>query len=130
MLCAASVATPFLRLNLRSPVLYHSPKKGSQVFLGLRQIQNIAHLLARLLQFRFDRPGDPAITELEGISGPGDSGGAAFQEIDGKLYVVGVSSWQDTRPTGRKQGLYGVIEHYVRVSSHYDWIMRTLREAN
>ena len=82
------------------------------------------------LQFRFDRPGDPAITELEGISGPGDSGGAAFQEIDGKLYVVGVSSWQDTRPTGRKQGLYGVIENYVRVSSHYDWIMRTLRDAN
>jgi len=80
----------------------------------------------RDLQFRFDKPGDEHATELEGISGPGDSGGAAYQEIDGKLYVVGVSSWQDTRPTNRVQGLYSVIEHYVRVSTHYDWIGRTI----
>ena len=81
------------------------------------------------LQFRFDKPGEERATELEGISGPGDSGGAAFQEIDGKLYVVGVSSWQDTRPTGRVQGVYGVIEHYVRVAPHNDWLMRTIRAA-
>jgi hypothetical protein len=79
------------------------------------------------LQFRFDRPGDAAITELEGISGPGDSGGAAFQKIDGQLYVIGVSSWQDARPTGRVQGLYGVIEHYVRVSFHHEWLVRTMQ---
>lgn len=79
------------------------------------------------LQFRFDRPADPAITALEGISGPGDSGGAAFQEIDGKLYVIGISSWQDTRPTGRLQGVYGVVENYVRVSIHFDWITRTMK---
>jgi hypothetical protein len=81
------------------------------------------------LQFRFDKPGEERATELEGISGPGDSGGAAFQEIDGKLYVVGVSSWQDTKPTGRVQGVYGVIEHYVRVSPHYEWLTRTMRAA-
>ena len=78
------------------------------------------------LQFRFDGPADAGITALEGISGPGDSGGAAFQDIDGKLYVIGVSSWQDARPTGRKQGLYGVIENYVRVAQHYEWLVRTM----
>jgi len=81
------------------------------------------------LQFRFDGPGEEHVTELEGISGPGDSGGAAFQETGGKLYVVGVSSWQDTRPTGRVQGLYGVIEHYVRVVPHYSWLTQTMRSA-
>jgi hypothetical protein len=81
------------------------------------------------IQFRFDAPDDAAVTELEGISGPGDSGGAAYLEQDGKLFVVGVSSWQDTRPSGRVQGLYGVVEHYVRVSHHYDWITRTIRSS-
>ena len=81
------------------------------------------------LHFRFDAPGEDHATELEGISGPGDSGSAAFQEIDGKLYVIGVSSWQDTRPTKRVQGVYGVIEHYVRVAPHYGWLMRTMRSA-
>ena len=81
------------------------------------------------LQFRFDGPGEEHATELEGISGPGDSGSAAFQEIDGKLYVVGVSSWQDTRPTKRVQGVYGVIEHYVRVAPHYAWITQMMRSA-
>ncbi len=79
------------------------------------------------LQFRFDSPDDAAATPLEGISGPGDSGGAAYQRHDGNLYVIGVSSWQDTRPTGRVEGLYGVIEHYVRVSYYYAWIMETIR---
>lgn len=81
------------------------------------------------LQFRFDKPGEEHVTEFEGISGPGDSGGAAYQKIDGKLYVVGVSSWQDTRPTKRVQGVYGVIEHYVRVAPHYPWIRQTMRSA-
>jgi hypothetical protein len=81
------------------------------------------------LVFRFDKPGDSQVTELEGISGPGDSGGAAFQEVDGKLFVVGISSWQDTRPSGRVQGVYGVIEHYVRVAPHYEWLMRTMATA-
>ena len=82
------------------------------------------------LQFRFDRPGDPHVTELEGISGPGDSGGAAYFERDGTLYVIGVSCWQDTKPTGRVQGRYGVVEHYVRVTPHYPWLTRTMQAAS
>jgi hypothetical protein len=78
------------------------------------------------LKFRFDAPGDPHVTALEGISGPGDSGGGALIEQGGKVYVLGISSWQDTRPTKRVQGVYGVIENYVRVSIHRDWILRTM----
>lgn len=74
------------------------------------------------IRFRFDAPGDPAATALEGISGPGDSGGPAFVERDGTLYVVGVSSGQDSKPAGGKPGRYGVLEYYTRVSAFASWI--------
>jgi len=62
---------------------------------------------------------------LEGISGPGDSGGPTL--ID--LCVAGVSSAQrvviDVDDEGRETGgpgRYGVIEVYTRVSSYLPWI--------
>jgi trypsin len=79
------------------------------------------------LVFRFDAPGDPEVTPLEGISGDGDSGGPAYLERDGKIYVVGVGSAQDSRPTGKKLGRYGVLELYPRVSSFAPWIEATLK---
>jgi hypothetical protein len=57
---------------------------------------------------------------LEGISGPGDSGGPALVEVDGQWWVAGVSSSQRTH--GGPEGLYGVEEVYVRVSSLANWI--------
>jgi len=47
-----------------------------------------------LLWWRFDAPGESTgnAMRLEGISGPGDSGGPAFIDVDGSRYVVGVSS--------------------------------------
>lgn len=83
-----------------------------------------------LLWWRFDAPGDSTgnATRLEGISGPGDSGGPAFLEIDGSRYVAGVSSAQSTRATGGREGVYGVTEYYVRVSSYLDWISRIIEE--
>jgi hypothetical protein len=77
------------------------------------------------LVFRFDAPTDDGVTALEGVSGPGDSGGAAFLERDGKSVVIGVSSWQDAKPTGRRQGRYGVFEYYCRVAFFRDWILAT-----
>lgn len=71
------------------------------------------------LRFRFDAP--PAATDLEGISGPGDSGGPAL--IGSR--IAGVSSGQDDRTTG-KEGVYGVEEFYARVSSYVDWIAATM----
>jgi hypothetical protein len=82
---------------------------------------------ARLF-FRFDAPGDPGVTPLEGISGDGDSGGPAYVELEGATYIVGVSSAQDARPTGRKIGHYGVLELYPRVSAHAEWIRATLEK--
>lgn len=73
------------------------------------------------ISFVFDHP-DKALT-LEGISGPHDSGGPAFIENQGKLYIAGVSSWQSNQG---KEGIYGVIEHYARVSTQRNWINSTI----
>jgi hypothetical protein len=81
------------------------------------------------LQFRFDAPGEPNVTELEGISGEGDSGGPAYIERAGKLYIIGVSSWQDARPTNHQIGRYGVLEYYLRVSYFADWIRSQLHNG-
>ena len=73
--------------------------------------------------FRFDAPGSANTTELEGSSGPGDSGGPAFTELNGELYVLGVGSHQ--RGQG-KQGVYGVLEYYTRISTYASWIHNTV----
>ena len=79
------------------------------------------------LVFRFDAPDDPDVTPLEGICGDGDSGGPAYLESKGKIYVVGVSSAQDSRPVERKLGHYGVLELYPRVSAFVPWIRQVLQ---
>lgn len=71
----------------------------------------------------FDAPGKPNVTDLEGISGSGYSGGSAYIKRDGILYVIGVSSGQDIRSSkSHKPGRYGVFEYHVRVSHFADWI--------
>lgn len=77
------------------------------------------------LKFRFDEPG--RATDLEGISGPGDSGGPAFMMEGDTRFVVGISSGQSTRETGGREGFYGVHEYYTRVSSYIDWIDNVIR---
>lgn len=66
----------------------------------------------------FDAP--PAGTELEGISGPGDSGGPALLEVGGKLYTLGVSSTNNGR--GDEHCKYGTTETYARISTSRQWI--------
>jgi hypothetical protein len=78
------------------------------------------------LVFRFDAPDDADVTALEGCAGDGDSGGPAYLERDGEIYIVGVGSAQDARPTGKKLGRYGVLEMYPRVSSFASWIRATI----
>jgi len=75
------------------------------------------------LVFTFDAP--PGGTELEGISGPGDSGGPALLTVGAATFLVGISSGQDSRATG-KEGVYGVTEYYVRVSSYLEWLRTTM----
>lgn len=70
-----------------------------------------------------DRP-----TRLEGVSGPGDSGGPAFVQVGGTYRLVGVSSAQSTRAAGGQEGRYGVIEYYTRVSTYRTWIESTVSQ--
>lgn len=82
---------------------------------------------ATWLIFDFDAPGSEGVTEFEGISGPGDSGGPAFYEENNKLYVIGVSSFQRGQEKfGR--GHYGVTEYYARVSNYRSWIAEVLKD--
>jgi hypothetical protein len=70
----------------------------------------------RRIFMKFDEP--PLGTDLEGIGGPGDSGGPALLEAGGAWYVAGVSS----ASMDGKPGQYGVTDVYTRVSSYADWI--------
>ncbi len=72
------------------------------------------------ITFRFDAP--PEGTELEGVSGPGDSGGPALVVTDGALVTLGVS----VASRGAKPGRYGVEEMYTRVSTHRAWVESVL----
>ena len=74
------------------------------------------------LTWTFDHPNTKTkyLTEYEGISGPGDSGGPAFILKNDTVYLAGISSWQDTKDGDA--GLYGVVENYTRVSQFIQWI--------
>lgn len=74
------------------------------------------------LTWTFDHPDTQTkyLTEYEGISGPGDSGGPAFILKNDIVYLAGISSWQDQK--GGPEGLYGVVENYTRVSQYIKWI--------
>jgi secreted trypsin-like serine protease len=65
---------------------------------------------------------------LEGISGPGDSGGPALIGRNNELYIVGISSNQEGE--GHKKGTYGVIEYYTRISSYYNWLVKTMKQPS
>jgi TonB family protein len=75
------------------------------------------------IKFDFDSPSNNALT-LEGISGPGDSGGPAFITTSTGYKVAGVSSHQRNNDSG--EGLYGVEEYYTRTSSHSSWVDSTI----
>ncbi|MCK8521800.1 trypsin-like serine protease [Aquimarina sp. D1M17] len=74
------------------------------------------------LYWTFDHPNTKTkyLTEYEGISGPGDSGGPAFILKNDIVYLAGISSGQDQK--GGDEGLYGVEEYYTRVSHYIKWI--------
>ena len=77
------------------------------------------------LIFKFDRPSQAL--ELEGISGPGDSGGPALIKKNSKLYIAGISSWQDNDGT---EGIYDVREFYARISTNLNWINNIMAQPH
>jgi hypothetical protein len=78
------------------------------------------------LGWRFDSPKEQRALQLEAISGPGDSGGPAFVQIDNQYFLVGISSWQSTMETKGKASIYGVTEFYTRISTYEKWICSQL----
>ena len=79
------------------------------------------------LYFIFDAPDSNAVTDLEGVSGPDDSGAPAYITVGGKLLVAGVSSrGRDANRDGIESG-YGDEDLYARVSSYKKWIEDTMR---
>jgi hypothetical protein len=75
--------------------------------------------------FRFDRP--ETATDLEGISGPGDSGGPALLKVNGKWAIAGISS--GNRGAGKGPCRYDTTEVYARVSTAVDWIDETIKSS-
>lgn len=87
------------------------------------------------IEWVFRGPGEAAVTALEGISGPGDSGGPALIDTGaGRYCVAGVSSFQrNARDPADpataalpEEGHYGVVEVYARVSHYLPWIRATM----
>jgi hypothetical protein len=79
-----------------------------------------------MLVFRFDAPEDENTTPLEGVSGPGDSGGPALIENSGVSKLAGLS----VASSGRPPGTYGNLEFYSRVSLDVDWIQEMISSAS
>jgi len=67
----------------------------------------------------------PAGTELEGSTGPSDSGGPLFMERDGRMYLAGVNSFN--AGGGTSPGGYETLHACARVSGHLEWIEGTMR---
>lgn len=92
-----------------------------------RKVTNrLTQITREWLFFKFDPPDSPDVTALEGVSGPGNSGGPALIELERKYYVVGVSSHSET--SGQEEGTYGVVDIYSNTSSAgtLEWIKRTI----
>jgi hypothetical protein len=101
--------------------------KGSSEDRGtLRGATNeIDGALENSLLVIFDAP--PFGTDLEGITGAGDSGGPAFIEKDGKTYIAGVSSFNSGDPDKGTSSKYMTFSAYARISTRRDWILNTIK---
>ncbi len=84
----------------------------------------IADAGPRRLFCRFDEP--PGGSTLEGVSGPGDSGGPALITEVGKVSIAGVSS----ASMDGKPGRYGVTDVFTRISTYADWIDKVIADRN
>lgn len=91
---------------------------------GTNQVERV--IQKKWLMFIIDPP--EKATDLEAAGGPGDSGGPAFIEEDGKVYVAGVSSFTDDTNEDQAHGNYGDREAYTRVSAFAEWIDKIIKE--
>lgn len=84
------------------------------------------------LIFQFDKPDSQDVLRLEGVNGPGDSGGPALVDTESGMQLIGISSRGRYKSILRtivdRQGRYGWQEYYIRVSKMYSWIDRAITE--
>jgi hypothetical protein len=73
-----------------------------------------------LLRFKFDAPTSEEILALEGVGGPGDSGGPVFIETASGRFIAGVSSH------GRV--FYNEFDQYTRVSNNLSWMLEVMAD--
>ncbi|MBA4745990.1 MAG: trypsin-like serine protease [Muricauda sp.] len=78
------------------------------------------------ISFVFDPPDSGKATKLEGIPGPGDSGGPAYIKENDVLVLAGVSSFELIE-NSQNQGRYGARNYYPNVSFFADWIESTIK---
>jgi len=89
--------------------------------LPLRGADNVTSLVNEYhLGFIFENPDDGNSLPLEGVGGPGDSGGPAYIEIGTGRYIAGVSSNGNWR--------YGDSDYYTRVSQELGWIKEVMKD--
>ena len=72
------------------------------------------------LGFKFENPADGTSLSLEGVGGPGDSGGPAYIETSEGRFVAGVSSFGEWH--------YNDSDYYTRVSQELDWIKEVMKD--
>ena len=85
-------------------------------------------LFPQWLKFLFDEPVKALL--LEGISGPGDSGGPAVIKMHGQWWLLGVSAWQNSQATNWQKGKYKVVEYYSRISTFSLWLEEVMSKEN
>lgn len=74
----------------------------------------------------FDAP--PYGTDLEGIGGSGDSGSPAFYEENGKLYLIGINSFNSGNAKAATVSKYLTLDGYARISTRRQWILETIKK--
>ncbi len=85
------------------------------------------------LRLRFDDPREDEGESLmlEGTIGLGDSGGPALLETEGLLVLAGIAigEVQSVEYSEERQGAYGAVSIYERVSRHLEWIEAVIGES-
>jgi len=95
-----------------------------------RRAENAVFSAGQWLGFRFDdpRPVNNQALSLEGTPGLGDSGGPALLEIENELFLLGVALGEVAEADEQeRQGRYGAVALYERISSHYSWIQQVIQ---
>lgn len=95
------------------------------------QFRGATNLVERVesgsLWLAFDAPDSPNVTEFEGVAGPGDSGGPALMQVNGRYHLVGVASFGiDLSNPPLPPGTYGTFDTYTSISRNLDWIEAVL----